>query len=148
MFTKKTQISTKLSKTEILERLKERSKRISDYGDKCLFHGKIEGDNFTIYPAFEYNSSDNIRPSIAVQLVQKDEEVSVELEFYLEETFHIIFIVFLCMMVVSPIFIILEDVKFPFSLLPVACLIFIVGFYATYKSKVKKSIYYLRLILK
>lgn len=150
LFIKKEIIYSNLNRETLLEVLKQNVEPFKRDNSKYMFEGKIkENGNFVIYPSFDYNSRNQIRPIITGVVSNNLEKgLLIEVSLKLPEMMKGLIGTVILINLIVCLFLYLNDAFFKwyflFSFICVFCLVA----YAIYIEKVKKSIAVLKKILK
>ena len=142
LFVKKTVINSVISKNELIDILNENVEPFKKDGSKYLFEGKIDiSGNFIIYPTFDYNARNQIRPMIKGVVSECSEKGSqIKIVFSLPSIMKglIGLVVFANLIICVVLY--FNNLFLKWYMLLSFIIIFCLVAYAIYNDKVKKSL--------
>ncbi|KIA97330.1 hypothetical protein OA93_15515 [Flavobacterium sp. KMS] len=150
LFEKKKIIYSTLNKNELIDVLNENVELFKKDNSRYLFEGKIDSDgNFIIYPSFDYNARNQIRPLIKGVVSDNFEKgLKIETTFNLPGMMKRLLGFVILLNLIVCVILYFNNLFLKWYMLLSFIVIFCLGVYAVYNEKVKKSANILERILK
>lgn len=150
LFVKNKIIHSALNKNNLIDILKENIEPFKRDNSKYLFEGKIDIDgNFIIYPSFDYNARNQIRPMIKGVISNLSEKGSqIEITFSLPSMMKGLIGLVIFVNLVVCLILYFNNLFFKWYMLLSCIIVFCLVAYSIYNEKVKKSLDILEKIFK
>jgi hypothetical protein len=150
LFVKKKIIYSALKKNDLIVVLNENIESFNRDKSRYLFEGKIDNDgNFIIYPTFDYNARNQIRPLIKGIVSDNFEKgLKIEITFNLPNAMKGLLGFVIILNLIVCVILYFNNLFLKWYMLLSFIIIFCLGVYAVYNEKVKKSANILERILK
>ncbi|KFF06119.1 hypothetical protein [Flavobacterium reichenbachii] len=141
LFKQKKIIYSLLDKKDFTEVLNRNVESFKKDNSKILFEGKVDvNGNFVIYPSFDSNARNQIRPVIEGTVSEKDaKELVIELTFDLPGMMKNLIAFVVILNLILSCFLYFNTLFLKWYLVLFFMVIFCAGIYITYLDKVKKS---------
>lgn len=93
IFKKEIEIYSALQKEELIKNLLEITEKFhSDSSDKYKFEGKVNENDFILYPTFDFGPHEQLRPEIVGEISTQNTKRKILLKFRLSKGMRILFI--------------------------------------------------------
>jgi hypothetical protein len=141
LFKQKKIIYSLLDKKDFTAVLTKNVESFKKDNSKILFEGKVDADgNFVIYPSFDSNARNQIRPVIEGTVSEKNtKELVIELTFNLPGMMKNLLAFVVILNVIVSCFLYFNTLFLKWYLVLIFMVIFCTAIYITYLDKVKKS---------